>query len=456
METPASLPVRHVDLAADSDSRKAAQRGQWVMIVAATLVALFVRMYCVETTVVDGPVRGDAVAYVAYASNLAEYGVFSSSKPGAEIVLDSYRDPGYPFLVAALMRLVGEDAWYPVLLRLQAILGAGTVAFTLLLGRRWLAAPWLGVAGLIMALWPHSVTITTYILTETLAGFLSLAWLWLLSVAGERWRVSLVAGVVAGMAGLTTAVLLPAGVVVALLLWATRKLGRASALALLIGSLLLPGAWALRGVGLTDTAITSSSSGRAAQNLVQGSWPEYHDSWRDCIYGDQGACLVQGHIESEISRLHADLGDGLFVMMQRMADDPLKYAAWYLSKPRLLWGWSIRIGQGDVFVYLARASPYHSNGFFRVTSAIAYALNFWLFVFAAALCAGVIVKLRVCSPEVVVLAAFLLNVTAVYWLFQSEPRYSIPFRNLQILAAVSTVMFVAAWWRTRPWTAQAG
>src|SRR5690606_12443920 len=369
---------------------------QWLVIAGCTLVALLLRLYYVETTVIDGPIRGDAIAYFAYATNLVEHGVFSSAQPGTEILPDSYRDPAYPFLVSILMRLAGDGAWYPALLRVQAVLGAATVGLALLFGRRWMSAPWLAAAGLLMALWPHSITITSYILTETLAGFLSVAWLWLLSATGRRWQGALASGVLAGAAGLTNAVLLPAAAVVALTLWVTRKAGRETALALLAGSLLLPGAWAIRGMGLDiDGTVTSTSSGRASQNLVQGSWPEYHDSWRHCIFGSTEACSVQGRIEDEISHLHADPAGGLSVMMGRMAADPLRYAAWYASKPALLWGWSIRMGQGDVFVYRALASPYRSNGFFRATSAIAYSLNSWLFAFAAALCVGVAFRWRV-------------------------------------------------------------
>src|SRR5690606_38532710 len=93
--------------------------GQWFVIAGCTLAALLIRLYYVETTVIDGPIRGDAVAYFAYATTLAEHGVFSSAQPGAEILPDSYRDPAYPLLVSILMRLSGEGAWYPVLLRVQ-------------------------------------------------------------------------------------------------------------------------------------------------------------------------------------------------------------------------------------------------------------------------------------------------------------------------------------------------
>lgn len=425
---------------------------QWLVVAGCALLAWMARHYYVDTVVIDGPIRGDAVAYFSYASNLAEHGVFSSARPGSgePLVPDSYRDPGYPFLVAALMRLLGGEAWYPALLQLQAALGAATVGLALALGRRWLTTSWLAAAGILMAFWPHSITITSYFLTETLAGFLSLLWLWLLATVGRDWRGAFLAGLVAGMAGLVNAVLLPAAAIIAMLLWVTGKAGRGAAAALLLGSLVLPGAWAVRGLELEqDATVTTTSSGRASQNLIQGSWPEYHDSWRACIHGDPGACEVQKRINGEITLLHATPAAGVREAVSRMQADPLKYARWYGAKPFLLWDWSIRMGEGDVFVYPAIESAYRANAVYRASSAIAYTLNPWLFVLAAAFCAGVALGWRVAVPEAVALAAFLLYVTGVFWVFQSEPRYSIPFRSLQLLAAVAALMAASGWLRAR-------
>src|SRR5690606_8769922 len=187
-------------------------------------------------------------------------------------------------------------------------------------------------------LWPHSITITSYFLTETLAGFLSVLWLWMLAAVGRDWRGALLAGLVAGMAGLVNAVLLPVAAIMAMLLWGTDKAGRGAAAALLIGSLLLPAAWAVRGMQIEQAAtVTSTSSGRASQNLIQGSWPEYHDSWRACIYGDPSACEVQKRINDEIALLHATPAAGVRQALSRMQADPLKYVRWYAAKPFLLW-----------------------------------------------------------------------------------------------------------------------
>ena len=107
------------------------------------------------------------------------------------------------------------------------------------------------------------------------------------------------------------------------------------------------------------------------------------------------------------------------------------------------------MGVGDVYVYRAFESAYQSNTFYRATAAIAYGLNTWVFVLAAFFCVTILWKFRTVDRSVLVITIILLYVTGIYWVFQSEPRYSIPFRSLQIFAAVLALKFVSGWVRTR-------
>jgi hypothetical protein len=43
---------------------------------------------------------------------------------------------------------------------------------------------------------------------------------------------------------------------------------------------------------------------------------------------------------------------------------------------------------------------------------------------------------------------FLVCVTGIYWVFQSEPRYSVPFRSLEILVAFAALAALAHRLRT--------
>ena len=147
----------------------------WIFLLSTVgLLAFALRWYYVTHVIVDSPVRGDAIEYYYYAWNLLHHGVFSLRKhDAAQIVSDSFRDPGYPVFLAAWMGTLGEfQDWYPRILVGQALLGAATVPLMMSAARNWLPIRWLAGAGLLMAIWPHSITITGYILSETLFGFL--------------------------------------------------------------------------------------------------------------------------------------------------------------------------------------------------------------------------------------------------------------------------------------------
>lgn len=405
---------------------------------------------------VDHPIRGDAINYYSYAWNLLHNGVFSHVVPGnGAPVADSYRDPGYPVLMVVAMRLAGDESWYPALLALQAMLSAATVFLALMLGRRWLSLPWLAGAGVLMAVWPHSITSASYLLTETLCGFLvTLGAVLASSRAAKHRAVPLIAGVVLGTAGLTNAVLLPFGMILAGCLAVCRVLPRSSAGLLLLGSLLLPGAWAIRNATLpvAATAPNTTSTDRAIQNFVQGSWPQYHSAWYGRLSGDPDATRAMARIDREIAAMAADTSKGTQAVVRRLASSPLHYLGWYMRKPMLLWGWSIRIGAGDVFIYPVVRSPYLSSPFFMLTAAIAHALNPVMFLAAGIFCILVAIRPAMWSEGKLQCAVLLLYVTAIYFVLQSEPRYSIPFRSLQLLAAVALLGWFWRWvmhWKDR-------
>lgn len=421
--------------------RRGHARIQWLIVVICSVLAMVLRLYYVNVAIVDHPVRGDAVNYYAYAWNLLHNGVFSHVIPGeGPPVADSYRDPGYPALMAAVMRLAGDEDWYPALLGLQAILGAATVFLALALGRRWLSWPWLAGAGVLMAIWPHSITSASYLLTETLCGFFVTLGTVLASSRAAQYRgVPLIAGVVLGAAGLTNAILLPFGMILAGCLAVFRGLPRSSAGLLLLGSLLLPGAWAVRNATLpvVAPAPNTTSTDRAIQNFVQGSWPQYHSAWYGRLSGDPEATRAMARIDGEIAAMVADPSGGASAVVRRLASSPLLYSSWYLSKPMLLWGWDIRIGAGDVFIYPVVKSPYLSSPFFMLMAAIAHALNVAMFLAASIFCILVVLRPAMRNDGKLQCAILLLYVTAIYCVLQSEPRYSIPFRPLQLLAAVA-------------------
>lgn len=414
----------------------------WLLLLLVGLLAFGFRFYYVTHAQVLQPanlqnVRGDAVDYYRYARNLAQHGVFSMAPAGAaQLSGDSFRDPGYPLFLAAWMKVFSQwHSWYAAVLISQALLGALTVVVVTALARHWMSLPWLAAAGVLMAVWPHSVAMCSFLLTETLFGFLLALGLLLLRVALDRrsvgWAVA--SGLVFSLGALTNAVLLPLAPLLALYhLW-RRKVSARMFAGLLLGGLMLTGAWSIRNLTLPATA--PSSHGRALDNLVQGSWPSYHEAYQAAAKGERAGVIVSWAINREIVTIERHPLAGLRKMAHRMAQQPLKYIGWYLSKPALLWGWDIRIGQGDVYVYPTRHSPFKINPLYRSVEAVCRVLNPLLF---ALLLAGILLTLsarqwnRRGAPAT---ALAMLFVTFVYSVLQAEPRYSVPFRGPQIILA---------------------
>jgi len=426
------------------------------------LLAFGLRWYYVSHAVVLNPVRGDATQYYAYALNLANHDVFSKDLPDTTVVHpDNYRDPGYPVFLAFWMKLFGaSDAWYAAVLLSQALLGALTVTLATQLGRHWLSLRWSAAAGVLMALWPHSITINGYLLSETLFGFLAVLGTLAAASALQRrssWR-ALAAGLTLGAAALTNAILLPFGVLLAALLVWRRLASRKLCIALAAGTLALPGAWALRNAIVVVPVADNSSMDRALQNLAQGSRPEFQSAWRNSALGDDivkaKARTILQATDDDYALLRTSPLHGAESIIGRFSEHPLHYARWYLvDKPALLWGWSIEIGQGDIFVYPTMRAPFQTQPAWIALAAICHALNTVLMLLALASLLFMWPRKQRVLPHkwcgnhaalvtVICLAAF---VTLVYSTLQAEPRYSIPFRPFEILLAMTTLYGSTLW-----------
>lgn len=429
------------------DAKPLAQRWWWMALVLIGIAAFALRWYYVSHAVIDRPVRGDAVEYHTYAWNMIHDGTFSRSRPGsAAIVADNFRDPGYPAFLAFWMAVRGDfPNWYwPVLLS-QALLGALTVVLLMAAARRWIPDRWLVGAGLLMAVWPHSVTITSYVLSETLLGFFCALGFLLLAQAfrnESRW-LALAAGLAFGLAAMTNAVVLPFVPLLCLLLWWQKRVPGRQIVVLLLGMALLPAAWAIRN---THVTAEESSSSRAVMNLVQGSWPEYHESYfRKVIFNDPEAGRILGQIDHEYRVFNASPSQGLATMFGRLRTEPWRYTRWYLWKPMLLWDWDIRMGDGDIYIFPTPYSPFRDKAVLRALAAICHTLDPALTLLMFLGCLLVLLDIRIGRPANIAMVLLVGFVTLVYSILQSEPRYSIPFRGMEILLAAYAVWRAVEW-----------
>jgi len=379
------------------------------------LLAFVVREWFVLTMVVPEPNQGDVGAYLRYALHLVWDGTFSMNNWAA--IPDAFRSPGYPMVLAALFPSDGSaPVWFARVYQAQVLLGTATVAMTIALARRFMPFGFALMAGLWMAVQPHHVASTGTLLTECLFGALLLGGL--LAASYERgW----LAGLGFGLSYLTN----PVGAVVPLVSAVSLQRKQAVAMLLVVGVAI--GGWAVR------NAVVDAHGGRAMINFVQGSWPEYHDTakwpWR---------------WPAKYEAINREVAAGeVAPVVHRLAEDPARYAGWYASKPWLLFDWEVRIGHGMAYVVTMRDTPLDKPPLLMTTT-LQWVLNPLLFCLA--FCGIVLGLVRGGTEQMVALSVIAL--TAVHVLFQAEPRYSIPYRSLEVVLAFGALAYLDALRRT--------
>ena len=133
-----------------------------------------------------------------------------------------------------------------------------------------------------------------------------------------------------------------------------------------------------------------------------------------------------------------DAPAGVTQVAARIASEPGRYAAWYASKPFLLFDWDVRIGHGTVYTVRAKDTPL--DGPLLGLVVIQWFLNPLLF--ALAFCGLVLGVVRGGTERAVAVTVVVL--TAIHVVLQAEPRYAIPYRSLELLLAVSALSYLVA------------
>jgi hypothetical protein len=181
---------------------------------------------------------------------------------------------------------------------------------------------------------------------------------------------------------------------------------------------------------------------------VEGSWPEYHAAY-DSRNAAREPALIIDAISREEAVMVSDPRIGLRAWWARMSMQPSRYLGWYLlEKPYLLWDWSIRIGNGDIYLYPTEQSPFERFGAMRMLKRGAQIANPALFLLACACSILVLIDLvrRGASSSNLVLGATTLvfiYLTTVHVILQAEPRYSIAYRPIEFALAFGALWMLA-------------
>ena len=429
------------------------------------LLALVLRMFYMFDVKVENPIRGDINDYVLYAWNLNESSTFSSEVPNSgPVAPDSYRAPGYPLMLAGAMAISGQsrlelrDAghgrlslvadppnWIALTYVTQSILGSLTVLLTIFVARFWLGRVASLAGGLIVALWPHLIVFSSTLLSETLFAAALLAAIALLCHADRTGKVLAIigAGLLFGGAQMVNPIVAALSIFLCVMLVLRNNLR--FALVFFLSFAIAPSMWAVR-----NTTLDVNQKGaffRAEQNFVQGSWPQFLDALTSRFDNPISAQIVDAEAAEE--KVFIDNpGKGVRSVAERMWLDPSYYARWYLvTKPLLLWDWGIRVGWGDIYFLETTHSPFKSVPVLWAIERIYIFANSPLFFCALLTVIGLIAALIVKRPRsefaLTVVALTFVYVTIVHSVLQAEPRYSIPYRPLEVMLSLTSAIWIA-------------
>ena len=413
-----------------------------------TISALFIRIQYVEQTVIYNPIQKDARQYVNYGYNIYFHGVFSkefSSKPSP----DSFRSPGYPLLISLAFMLDGKH-FYPIVIYFQIILSTLLVPLTFLVGIRFLSLSWTLFAALLVAVSPHLISMTSYLLTETLFSFALLLAIYLFHQALEKKHLFyfIFAGALSGFAYLTneTALFIPFLFVIILIYYIDRaqriniskKMLINISVYLIIFSL-FPACWAWRNHNLDSKAAQGSS--RAIATMSHGAYPDFlykNEIFKYRPYKEDPMQPAFGSTFKNFSK----------ILFKRFQERPVRYLIWYfLEKPYYVWSWNMLQGK-DIYIYPVKISFYHLHP-------LANLLRIMMKCFHTIILITTFIGIPILIHEnfrrknnlLFVNFTFIIisYYTILYTVFAPWPRYSVPLRPELYLFALWTFKTLTAY-----------
>lgn len=411
------------------------------------VVALWIRIAYIQQTVINRPIVADARQYVIYGYNLAFNKTFSQEYPSDHPTPDSFRSPGYPLLIASVLKLT--DNFYPVILNIQVVLSSVLVLLTYALSCSFLPIWASYTSAILVAISPHLVSISSYLLTETLFSFMMLSSLFCFYHAQRLNNLSLYlcSSILFGYTYLTNEIVLFLPFLFSIF-WLYRLRPLHKSIILKIGVFLVifsvfPAIWMIRQANLPPNALKASQ--RALSTLTHGTYPDFIYKSPQFKYFPYHEDPMQPEISQSWNRF-------VEIFLQRFKERPLRYIRWYLiEKPYYLWSWNILQGQGDVYIYPVTTSLYTKSNLANATRTMMKLVHPIILIVAFLGILLVCYRYRYYFKHMdsvpLMLWITIVYITIVYTIFAPWPRYSIPFRpelyvwTLWVIVTISNYVY---------------
>jgi 4-amino-4-deoxy-L-arabinose transferase-like glycosyltransferase len=327
---------------------------------------------------------------------------------------------------------------YRRVVHIQALLDSLTVMLVFFMAYALLPFRAAFLSALLAAFNPHLIVMCAYLLSETLYTFLLAAGMLFMVLAAKKMRypMFLAAGLLLGLATLTRPALFLFPFI-ALPLTAiltgnrTRSFLKNGAL-LLAAFLIVQAPWAIRNLGVHPPPGRDVNVLRAS--FIHGSYPGF-------VYKDPRYYGYPYRDDPRYKEMEASWDRTFEILGQRIAAEPLKYAAWYFGgKVIALWQWDMRAGgAGDLYTYPHQTDGFRQINFLKILRS-AYRLLYPLVLIAGF--SGFVyylVRKRWRDPAeapFLPVPILLFYFAGIHTVLAPFPRYSIPLRPYILVLAV--------------------
>lgn len=412
------------------------------------LVSFQLRCWYIDGTVMIEPIRADAKLYAILAKSLGSEGSYfptGNIDTGLKKQLMT-RDPGYPFLLAPIAKHAANlRAFFYTTVYVQSLIGAATVCLAFLTARFFLPPFWSGTVALLVMLSPHLISMTNYVLTETIFTFLlqGALLLFLYALNNKRTWLFAASGLALGAAITVRSVLQLFPFVLAAITFYYLKTDRKEAIKksmlLVITSFIFFIPWK------TWSHFTFKKMG-GAPSLLQDVL--YIGSYIDLTYDNvpegqpkYGVSMVYRDDPNYYSVVNGGYKRIIKEIRDRFEEDFIGYSTWYIfGKPAMFWSWSMIHAGGDYNVYPVKHTWYDKNPIMNISYKI---MKFLHPIIILLMHFGVLLFLlnkNNYSRQQVFIMTILLALTAYFLLIHTilvpVPRYSLPLRPIVYFLAV--------------------
>ncbi len=386
-------------------------------------------------TVIDVPIRADAVDYFTYAKNLSLFSTFSHTNTEQnEPIKDAMRSPAFPAFAAFFYQ---GDNMHSVISVLFAQTVVQCLVFLLLSIFGWkLWGAWTSVV-ISLFIWTHPtfMSVNTYYLTESLflSSLIIVFSFFTLSLKTSKFVFPFV--MLFGLGLALSALIRPTMeyylFFIALLFFfqspqQLKKIGFAAVafFTVIIG-------WKIRNY----FAIGSFSDSTLMINgLLHGSYPNFMYNDIPESYG------FPYRFDPLANESYKGVGTTLQLIWERAIEQPYHYVSWYLAGKQLfLWQWNILAGQGDIFIYPIKTSPFLYQTDLIFWHSIHKALNTPVMIIGV-IYSYYLVFSRFVRKQTIsttnIIASLVVYASLFHIIVAPFPRYGIPFKLFVLIMSV--------------------